>query len=87
MLLVNYSKTNNRQFVLKNTITEEITSYCLKPGEFKYLRVLPGDYLCDITDMVRGGKTLKGNYANVGIKTHYIEGIEVNAYFYAPKDF
>lgn len=84
LLLVNYSKVNDRQFVLRNTATEEITSYCLKPGEIMELKVLPGDYSCDIADMV-SGKIRKGNFANVGIKTHVIEGKEVNGYFYAPK--
>lgn len=82
MLLVNYSKLNDRQFILINEATGESTSYCLKPGEIKELKVLPGKYFCDIQDMA-SGKTRKGNYANVGIKTHYIEGKEVNAFFYA----
>lgn len=86
MLLVNYSKLNDRQFILINEATGESTSYCLKPGEIKELKVLPGEYFCDIQDMA-SGKTRKGNYANVGIKTHYIEGKEVNAFFYAPKYF
>lgn len=86
MLLVNYSKLNDRQFILINEATGESTSYCLKPGEIKELKVLPGKYFCDIQDMA-SGKTRKGNYANVGIKTHYIEGKEVNAFFYAPKYF
>lgn len=86
MLLVNYSKLNDRQFILINEATGESTSYCLKPGEIKELKVLPGKYFCDIQDMA-SGKTRKGNYANVGIKTHYIEGKEVNAFFYAQKYF
>ncbi len=86
MLLVNYSKTNDRQFVLKSEITDETTSYCLKPGETLELRVLPGKYFCDITDMT-SGKVIRGNFAKVGIRTHFIENKEVNAYFYAPKYF
>lgn len=86
LLLVNYSKINNRHFLLKNSITGEETSYVLESNQTLELKVFPGDYYCDITDMSSGRK-LKNNFAKVSIKTHVIDGKECNAFFYAPKYF